>query len=351
MAESLMHEPAGLLAGIAPGPAPILQIRDLRTVIPGEREPVVLVNGLSLAVAAGETLAVVGESGCGKTMTFLSALGIAPPPVRVVSGEVLLDGVDLLKLPADKLRALRGSAISMVFQDPQSSLNPVFTIGAQIAEVLRAHLAIGRREARERAIALLARVQIPDPLRRIDEYPHQLSGGTRQRALIAMAIALGPKVLIADEPTTALDVTIQAQILELLEEIGRESGMAIVLITHDLGLVARHANRVAVFYAGSVVEQGDIDTVFSAMRHPYTTSLFRTIPHLDTPAEADLTPILGQPPNPAAPSPGCTFEPRCFLGQGRADCMTRKPALAATERADHLVACLHWRELAAEKPR
>jgi oligopeptide transport system ATP-binding protein len=171
----------------------------------------------------------------------------------------------------------------MVFQDPQSSLNPVFTIGHQIGEVLRAHLPLDRRETRRRAIALLERVQIPDARRRIDEYPHQLSGGTRQRALIAMAIALGPKVLIADEPTTALDVTIQAQILELLEALGRDSGMAIVLITHDLGLVARHADRVAVFYAGRVVEQGDIDTVFSAMRHPYTASLFRTIPHLDTP--------------------------------------------------------------------
>src|SRR5688572_1809722 len=338
-------------AGRASAAAPILQIRNLRTVVPAGPMPLVLVDGLSLTLAPGETLAVVGESGSGKTMTFLSALGIAPPPVRVVAGEVLFDGVDLLKLPPDELRALRGSAISMVFQDPQSSLNPVFTIGHQIGEVLRAHLRIGRREARERAIALLERVQIPDPRQRIDAYPHQLSGGTRQRALIAMAIALGPRVLIADEPTTALDVTIQAQILELLETIGRDSGMALVLITHDLGLVARHADRVAVFYAGRVVEQGDIDTVFSAMRHPYTASLFRTIPHLDTPAEADLTPIIGQPPNPASLPPGCAFEPRCFLGHGREDCTTCKPPLAATELPDHLAACLHWRELAAEATR
>jgi len=346
------NEPVvGLTAGIAQALAPILQIRDLRTVVPGDPKPLVLVDGLSLSVSPGETLAVVGESGSGKTMTFLSALGIAPSPVRVVSGEVLFDGVDLMKLPPDGLRALRGSEISMVFQDPQSSLNPVFTIGHQIGEVLRAHLPIDRREARKRAIALLERVQIPDPQRRIDEYPHQLSGGTRQRALIAMAIALGPKVLIADEPTTALDVTIQAQILELLEELGRDSGMAIVLITHDLGLVARHADRVAVFYAGRVIEQGDIDTVFSAMRHPYTASLFRTIPHLDTPAEADLTPIIGQPPNPASLPPGCAFEPRCFLGRGREDCMTCKPPLVATEQPDHLSACLHWRELAAKEQR
>jgi oligopeptide transport system ATP-binding protein len=329
---------------------PILQIRNLRTVIPGDPQPVALVDGLSLSLSAQETLAVVGESGSGKTLTFLSALGIAPSPTRVVSGEVLFDGVDLMKLPPAGLRALRGSAISMVFQDPQSSLNPVFTIGHQIGEVLRAHLPIGRREARDRAIALLERVQIPDPRRRIDEYPHQLSGGTRQRALIAMAIALGPRVLIADEPTTALDVTIQAQILELLEELRRESGMAIVLITHDLGLVARHADRVAVFYAGRVVEQGDIDTVFSAMRHPYTASLFRTIPNLDTPAEADLTPIVGQPPNPAALPAGCAFEPRCFVGRGRVDCMTCKPPLAPTERQDHLAACLHWRELVTLGP-
>ena len=345
------REPLSLAARGASTPAPILQIRNLRTVVPADPVPLVLVDGLSLTLAPGETLAVVGESGSGKTMTFLSALGIAPAPVRAVAGEVLFDGVDLLKLPPEELRALRGSAISMVFQDPQSSLNPVFTIGHQIGEVLRAHLRIGRREARERAIALLERVQVPDPRQRIDAYPHQLSGGTRQRALIAMAIALAPRVLVADEPTTALDVTIQAQILELLETIGRESGMALVLITHDLGLVARHADRVAVFYAGRVVEQGSIDTVFSAMRHPYTASLFRTIPHLDTPAEADLTPIVGQPPNPASLPPGCAFEPRCFLGHGRENCRTLKPPLAATELPDHLAACLYWRELAAESPR
>ena len=344
-------ESVRVTAGRASAAAPILEIRNLRTVVPAGPTPLVLVDGLSLTLAPGETLAVVGESGSGKTMTFLSALGIAPPPVRVVAGEVLFDGVDLLKLPPEELRALRGSAISMVFQDPQSSLNPVFTIGHQIGEVLRAHLRIGRREARERALALLERVQIPDPRQRIDAYPHQLSGGTRQRALIAMAIALGPRVLIADEPTTALDVTIQAQILELLERIGRDSGMALVLITHDLGLVARHADRVAVFYAGRVVEQGGIDTVFSAMRHPYTASLFRTIPHLDTPAEADLTPIVGQPPNPASLPPGCAFEPRCFLGHGRESCRTTKPPLAATEAPEHLAACLYWRELAADAPR
>jgi oligopeptide/dipeptide ABC transporter ATP-binding protein len=198
------------------------------------------------------------------------------------------------------------------------------------------------------AIRLLERVHIPDPSRRIDDYPHELSGGMRQRALIAMAIALGPKVLIADEPTTALDVTVQAQILELLSEIQAQTGMAMVLITHDLGLVARHADRVAVMYGGRVVEQGALDAIFKETRHPYTAALFRSIPHLDTPADADLTPIEGQPPNPSRLPKGCAFAPRCYLAQGRSDCLDNRPQLTAAGSPGHLSACHYWRELAGE---
>ena len=325
---------------------PVLDIRNLKTMFPIEDKPVALIDGVSLSVGRGEMLAVVGESGSGKSMTFLSAIGLVPTPGRVTEGQVLLEGVDLLKLSPAELRHLRGTRISMVFQDPLTGLNPVFTIGAQIGEVIRAHHNVSRRDIRARAIALLERVHIPDPHRRIDDYPHQLSGGMRQRVLIAMAIALGPKILIADEPTTALDVTVQAQILELLAELRDETGMAMVLITHDLGLVARHARRVAVMYGGRVVEVGPLDEVFARPRHPYTVSLFRSIPHLDTPADAELSPIEGQPPSPLSLPKGCAFEPRCYLGRGRADCLAQRPALAATDTAHHKSACHHWRETA-----
>ena len=305
-----------------------------------------IVDDVSLEVARGETLAVVGESGSGKTMTFHSALGLVPYPGRVTDGQVLLDGVDLLRLAPEALRRRRGAEIAIVFQDPLTALNPVFTIGDQIVEVLRAHLPISRAAARKRAIETLARVQIPDPHRRVDDYPHQFSGGMRQRALIAMAIALGPKVLIADEPTTALDVTVQAQVLELLRNLKRDTGMGLVLITHDLGVVARHADRVAVLYAGRVMEQGTAERIFESPRHPYTISLFRSIPHLDTPAGADLTPIEGLPPNSALLPAGCAFAPRCFLGRDREDCRSRRPALEAVDTPGHRARCWQWRELA-----
>lgn len=330
----------------AAAPHPVLAINGLTTVFPGENGPTVIIDDISLSVSRGETLAVVGESGSGKTMTFHSALGLVPHPGRVAKGEVLLDGVDLMTLSADALRRRRGVEIAIVFQDPLAALNPVFTIGDQICEVLRAHLSLSRAAARKRAIETLARVHIPDPHRRVDDYPHQFSGGMRQRALIAMAIALGPKVLIADEPTTALDVTVQAQVLELLGDLKRESGMGLVLITHDLGVVARHADRVAVLYAGRVMEQGRADQVFEAPRHPYTVSLFRSIPHLDTVAGQDLMPIEGMPPNPAALPIGCAFEPRCFLGRGKDDCGTTRPTLAPTEDAEHLTRCWRWRDVA-----
>lgn len=321
------------------GAEPVLELRNLVTRLPGEDGPLTIVNDVSLTVAAGETLSVVGESGSGKTMTFLSAIGLVPKPGRVVAGEVLLEGTNLLGLTSDEMRKVRGTGISMVFQDPLTGLNPVFTIGDQIAEVVRAHRTVSNAEARETAIGLLERVHIPDPGRRVDDYPHQLSGGMRQRVLIAMAIALEPRVLIADEPTTALDVTVQAQVLELLAELREDFGMAMVLITHDLGLVARHADRVAVMYAGKVVEYGSAEAVFEHTAHPYTASLFESVPSLDADTARDLRTIEGQPPDPAFLPGGCAFEPRCFFGRGRSQCKTTPPALAPVRMADHSAAC------------
>jgi oligopeptide transport system ATP-binding protein len=312
------------------------ELRGLTAAVPGDKGAVRLVEEVSLSVAAGETLAVVGESGSGKTVTFTAALGLLPKPGRVIAGEALLEGTDLLRLAPEALRRMRGARIGMVSQDPLTGLNPVFRVGAQIAEVLRAHLPIGRREARERAIALLARVQIPDPARRVDDYPHQFSGGMRQRVLIAMAISLGPRVLIADEPTTALDVTVQAQVLDLLTDLRQSEGMAMVLITHDLGVVARQADRVAVMYAGRVVESGTVEAVFGAPRHPYTIALFRSIPDLEAPTGTVLAPIEGAPPDPARRPPGCAFAPRCFAARAEAGCMTARPVLAGVP---HAVAC------------
>ncbi len=328
----------------------VLALENVVTRLPGEDGPLTIVNDVSLSVAAGETLAVVGESGSGKTMTFLSAIGLVPKPGRVVSGRVLLEGKDLVPLSAEEMRRVRGTGISMVFQDPLTGLNPVFTIGDQIGEVLAAHRPVSRADARREAIRLLERVHIPDPARRVDDYPHQLSGGMRQRVLIAMAIALNPKVLIADEPTTALDVTVQAQVLELLAELRAETGMAMVLITHDLGLVARHADRVAVMYAGRVVEEGTADAVFAAPAHPYTVALFRSVPSLDADAADDLLVIEGQPPDPARLPPGCPFEPRCFLGRGRDDCRASRPDLAPAGAGGHRAACFHTGELRGGRP-
>jgi oligopeptide transport system ATP-binding protein len=312
------------------------ELRGLTAAVPGEKGAVRLVEDVSLHVHAGETLAVVGESGSGKTVTFTSSLGLLPKPGRVIAGQALLEGVDLLKLKPEELRRMRGARIGMVFQDPLTGLNPVFRVGEQITEVLRAHLAISRRAARDRAVELLARVQIPDPARRVDDYPHQFSGGMRQRVLTAMAIALGPRVLIADEPTTALDVTVQAQVLDLLGDLRDAESMAMVLITHDLGVVARQADRVAVMYAGRVVETGTVAEVFAAPRHPYTISLFRSIPDLEAPPGTKLAPISGSPPDPARRPAGCAFAPRCFAVSDTAGCRTERPPLRGT---GHAAAC------------
>ena len=323
----------------------ILEVKGLKTVFPSDTGTFAVVDDVSLAVRPGETLAVVGESGSGKTMTFLSVLGLVPTPGKIVSGQILLAGEDLTKMSADELRDLRGADIAMVFQDPMTALNPVFTIGTQIVEVIRAHRSISAKAARKQAIELLERVHIPNPARLINNYPHQLSGGMRQRTLIAMAIALDPKLLIADEPTTALDVTVQAQILELLAELRKEFDMGMVLITHDLGLVAKYADNMAVMYAGRVVEYCKIDEGFTASSHPYTHSLLHSIPRLDLPPGEDLSAIKGQPPNLATLPKGCAFKPRCFLGSDRDDCGAQQPGLLPTNNNEHLCACLHWREL------
>jgi oligopeptide/dipeptide ABC transporter ATP-binding protein len=295
-----------------------------------------LVEDVSLQVQAGETLAIVGESGSGKTVTFTSALGLLPKPGRVIGGQALLEGEDLLRLSPEDLRRRRGARIGMVFQDPLTGLNPVFRIGDQIIEVLRAHLPLSRAEARERAIALLARVQIPDPARRVDDYPHQFSGGMRQRVLIAMAIALGPRVLIADEPTTALDVTIQAQILDLLRELQAEFGMSIILITHDLGVIAEMADEVAVMYAGRIVERASASKLFEDPQHPYTIGLLGSVPRLDEERETLLA-IEGSVPPPFALPAGCRFHPRCPFAEDA--CTKEVPALKSIQPG-HAVACL-----------
>jgi len=328
-----------------------LEIRHLRTTFPGPDGPVAIVDDVSLAVRPGEMLAVVGESGSGKSMTFLSALGLVPKPGRVESGEVLVGGRDLMRMRPEELRACRGSAISIIFQDPMSGLNPVFSVGEQIGEVLRAHRRISPAQAKTQAIDLLNRVQIPDARRRFDHYPHQFSGGMRQRVLTAMAIAHGPQVLIADEPTTALDVTVQAQVLDLIDSLRREAGMAVVLITHDLGIVARHADRMVVMYAGRLVEEGPVGEVFAAPRHPYTISLLRCIPHLDAPAGADLMSISGQPPLSGSVRQGCPFEARCYVGRGREECRGTRPQLEAVGSPAHLSACHFSQSLEEEEAR
>ncbi len=340
----------GAGAGGSPAPAPavadpVLQVSGLHTAFPGDEGPVTVVDRVSLEVGAGETLAVVGESGSGKTMTFLSVLGLLPPGGRVSGGEVWFDGRDLTRLAPATMRDIRGAQIAMVFQDPLTSLNPVFTVGDQLATVIRAHTPLRKTEAKERAVELLERVHIPHAHERVGAYPHQLSGGMRQRVLIAMAIAFGPKLLIADEPTTALDVTVQAQILELLEELRAELGMGMILISHDLGLVATHADRVAVMYAGRVVETAPVSRGFARSRHPYTRSLYRSIPRLDSAPETRLSAIDGQPPDLARLPQGCVFEPRCFLGRGRDDCRRVRPTLEPVGEDGSFSACPHWRLL------
>jgi oligopeptide transport system ATP-binding protein len=322
---------------------PVLKVRDLVTRFHTDQGVVHAVNGVSYSLNAGETLAIVGESGSGKTVAALSVLGLVPqPPGRVEEGEVILGGRDLLKLSAPELRKVRGREIAMIFQDPMTSLNPVLTIGYQLTEALRHHLAMGRAAARARTAELLRLVGIPNPGERMSDHPHELSGGQRQRVMIAMALSCGPKVLIADEPTTALDVTIQAQIVELVKELQGKLGMAILWITHDLALVAGLAHRVAVMYAGFIVEEAPVRELYAASRHPYTVGLLRSLPRVDSPSRGRLAPIEGQPPDLLQPPRGCPFAPRCAMVVER--CLAERPLLTLVGPG-HSSACWRWDEV------
>ena len=313
-------------------------MRGLRTTFRGETGEVRAVDGVDLSVARGRTLGIVGESGCGKSVTALSIMGLVPqPPGRIAAGEVLFEGEDLLKAASQRLRDLRGDKLAMIFQEPMTSLNPAFPVGDQITEALLRHRDIGKEEARNAAVEMLRRVRIPSPERRAKDYPHQLSGGMRQRVMIAMALACNPKLLIADEPTTALDVTIQAQILELMRALRAELGTAIMLITHDLGVIAELADDVAVMYAGKVIERCSAEKLFAEPQHPYTIGLLGSIPRLHMERER-LAAIQGFVPSPAALPSGCRFHPRCPFAQDR--CRTEKQVLREVSPG-HAVAC--WR--------
>jgi len=291
---------------------PLLQVKNLTTKFGSGPGAVTAVNNVSFDVNAGETVAIVGESGSGKSITALSILRLVPdPPGKIVGGEILFDGIDLTKLSEEKMRDIRGNRIAMIFQEPMTSLNPSRTIGLQIAEPINLHMKMPWQKAYAKAKELLDRVRMPDAQSRLETHPHQFSGGMRQRIMIAMALACQPKLIIADEPTTALDVTVQAQILELLKELTRETGSALILITHDLGVVARYADRVCVMYGGKIIETASARELYGNPLHPYTRGLMASIPRLDQQAGVRLVPIKGQPPNLAQLPPGCSFNPRC----------------------------------------
>ena len=314
----------------------LLSIRNLSVEFHTEEGVVRAVDQVSFDIPRGKTVCLVGESGCGKSVSSYALLGLVSPPGRVVEGEAILDGQDLLKLPDSDLRSIRGNRISMIFQEPMTSLNPVFTIGAQIIEAILSHQKMGKNAAREKAIAMLKRVKIPAAHQRVDEYPHQLSGGMRQRALIAMALVSEPDLLIADEPTTALDVTIQAQILELLKELQAESGLSVLFITHDLGVVAEIADEVVVMYASRVVEKASARELFANPLHPYTRGLFNSLPSLGGSSDGRLKTIEGSVPDPLAFPTGCKFWPRCELAVD--GCREVEPVLR-TLAAGHSAAC------------
>jgi len=308
---------------------PLLVVDDLAVEFKTEDGIARALDGVSFEINAGETVAIVGESGSGKSVTALSVLGLLrQPPASIVRGSVRLRGTELLGMSRRKLGEIRGKDAAMVFQDPMTALNPVHRIGKQIAETVRLHSDLGKKEAMARAVDLLGLVGMAQPAARARQYPHEFSGGMRQRAMIAMAIANDPSLLIADEPTTALDVTIQAQVLNLLRTAQQETGAATVLITHDLGVVAEMAERVLVMYAGRIVERADVRSLFRSPRHPYTVGLLESIPRLDSEAQA-LTPIPGSPPSLLAPPPGCPFAPRCALRKGRSRCVEERPALVS----------------------
>jgi oligopeptide/dipeptide ABC transporter ATP-binding protein len=321
---------------------PVLEVDQLTVNIRTIAGTVRAVREVSFSVDSGETLALLGESGCGKSMTAQAIVGLLDPVAHVAGGAVRLDGTDILTLPRAQRRRLAGPGLSIVFQDALTALNPVQTVGAQLAEPFRIHERLSRRAARQRAVELMERVGIPEPGARVGAYPHQFSGGMRQRLLIALAVALRPKVLLADEPTTALDVTVQAQIMELLRELRSEQQMALILITHDLAVVAEQADRVAVMYAGSIVETGRVADVFSRPHHPYTRGLLDSVP-AEVARGANLKSIPGSPPDLHSVPSGCAFRARCPMA--RDTCATERPVLVEAEPG-RLSACHHWKELA-----
>ena len=315
---------------------PLLSVENLRI---GQGDKAPIVEQLSFDVARGETVGLVGESGCGKSLTALSVMGLLPDNLGVKGGSIRLEGEPMHDLPQSRLRRMRGEKMGMIFQEPLTALNPVMTVGVQITEVLKEHLGLGRRAARARAAELLRLVKIPDPEARLDEYPHEMSGGMRQRVVIAIALACKPSLLIADEPTTALDVTVQAQILRLLKQLQREENLGLLMITHDLGVVRQVADRIVVMYAGSVVEEGPVDAVLDNPRHPYTAGLIAARPHGSFRLGGHrLADISGSVPAPQDRPAGCVFRPRCTLAQH--DCEQRRPGLAP-DAAGRILRCHH----------
>lgn len=305
------------------------------------------VNGISYSVSEGEIVAIVGESGSGKSVSARAILGLVPqPPGKIVSGSIIFDGTDLLGLDNRAIRDLRGKDISMVFQEPMTSLNPVHSIGFQLTEAMRLHLGLSKADARARAVDLLRMVGISEPARRLGQYPHQLSGGMRQRVMIAMALSCKPKLILADEPTTALDVTIQAQVLELMQELCREMGVALVIITHNLSIVARYAQRVNVMYAGRIVESGSASALYGKPSHPYTIGLLKSVPRLDQPRGTPIVPIPGNPPDLDELGPGCAFAPRCRFAVEK--CRKEQPPFTEVG-AGHKSACWQITELREEQ--
>ena len=306
----------------------LLKIEDLRVQFRTQMGTIKAVDGISYTVAAGETVAIVGESGCGKSMSALSVLRLVPnPPGELTGGRILFEGRDLLNLREEEIRKVRGAKISMVFQEPMTSLNPVLSIGVQLTESMRTHLGLTRKQANARALELLQLVGISEAERRLRQYPHHFSGGMRQRVMIAVALSCNPKLIIADEPTTALDVTIQAQILQLMKDLTNRLGVALIIITHNLGTVARYADQVNVMYAGKIVEFGSTDQVFSRPRHPYTIGLLNSVPRMDREAQDRLVPIEGQPPDLGRLDEGCAYRPRCRWALE--DCALSRPPLTA----------------------
>jgi oligopeptide/dipeptide ABC transporter ATP-binding protein len=328
--------------------ADLLQVKNLRTSFFTPEGEVRAIDGVSFEIGEGKTLGLVGESGCGKSVTSLSVMRlIQSPPGKVVGGEILYRGRDLLKLNNEEMRKIRGNEISMIFQEPMTSLNPVFTVGNQIGEAIRLHQGLGKRETREKTIEMLRLVKIADPETRVDAYPHQLSGGMRQRVMIAMALSCNPSLLIADEPTTALDVTIQAQILELMKELQRKLGMALLLITHDLGVVAEQADDVAIMYAGKIVERADTKSIFNRPHHPYTVGLLNSLPGAGTLKKKRLDAIPGVVPNPLHLPSGCRFRDRCPRA---AELCAEKEPLLEDKESGHPAACHFPHTESRERP-